>query len=501
MIMKCRLMKPIAFIVFFFITLSAHGQSMENFAWDYDEIDSYGWPVVTICVGESHKLQYTYSSNSLSDPFNPFNWVYYELTNGMYIVIDNPTVFSISSDGVITGLKEGKAQIKPTGGIHRANGTDRLSIIVVNEIEESEYNNEFVYANKIHDNYPMKFRLSSSNDVDVFKFNLLATPYMYITVEYLGESWADISESRAIRYEIYDKNTSLLGSGTLSFSAQGEKYNPMMRMVGYGDYGYLRFYYPSDHSSYFFPNGDFTVLVTAEDPSIIPVPETHDVMKVKMKDGSIHIFKVEEVDEMIFQTEEDTENPQVDLSCPDGNHPHLIDLGLPSGTKWACCNIGANSPEGYGGYYAWGETEEKEVYDWSTYKYGRDWDDCDYIGYDIAGTEYDVAHVKWGGSWRMPSIDQINELLNNCSRIWTTQNGVRGTLVTGPNGAVIFLPATGVRNKAGLYSAGSDGYYWSSSLYPDFGGHTWYLYFDSNGWRRYSYYGRYVGQSVRAVCP
>ena len=189
------------------------------------------------------------------------------------------------------------------------------------------------------------------------------------------------------------------------------------------------------------------------------------------------------------------------LTCPDSKHPHLIDLDLPSGTLWSCCNMGVFYPEDLGGFYAWGETEEKDVYDWSTYKYGRDWDDCDYIGYDIAGTEYDVAHVKWGGSWRMPSIDQINELLNNCSRIWTTQNGVRGTLVTGPNGAAIFLPAAGNHWGGDLICVGSDGYYWSSSLYPDFGGHTWYIYFYSNGWRSYSYYGRYDGQSVRAVCP
>ena len=497
--MKCRLMKPIAFIVFIFITLSAHGQSMEDFAWDYDEIDSYGWPVVTICVGESHKLKYTYSSNTLSDPFNPDYWVYYELTNGMYIVVDNPTVFSISSDGVITGLKKGKAQIKPTGRIHRASGTDRLNIIVVNEIEESEYNNEFVYANNIHDNYPMKFRLSSSNDVDVFKFNTLATPYMYITVDYLGESWADASESRAIRYEVFDKNISLMGSGTLSFSAQGEKYNPMMRMVGYGDYGYLRFYYPSDHSSYFFPNGDFTVLVTAEDPSNIPVPETQDVMKVKMKDGTIHTFKVEEVEEVLFQ-KEDPVNPSAYRSCPDGNHPHMIDLGLPSGTKWACCNVGASKPEEYGGYYAWGETEEKEYYDWSTYTH------CDgtvstlhNIGDDIAGTEYDVAHVKWGGLWRMPTLNQIKELINNCAPTWTQQNGVNGILVTGQNGNAIFLPAAGYRWYDYLGSEGEEVGYWASSLNGDNVCFLGYGY--SGGLSYWSGFSYGFGRSVRAICP
>jgi len=104
------------------------------------------------------------------------------------------------------------------------------------------------------------------------------------------------------------------------------------------------------------------------------------------------------------------------LSCPDDNHPHMIDLGLSSGTKWACCNVGANKPEGNGDYYAWGETQTKSKYNWSTYTHcdGSE-ENCHNIGSDIAGTRYDVAHVKWGGSWVMPSRDQIKELKDNCT--------------------------------------------------------------------------------------
>ena len=92
------------------------------------------------------------------------------------------------------------------------------------------------------------------------------------------------------------------------------------------------------------------------------------------------------------------------ITCPDNHHPHLIDLGLPSGTKWACCNVGADTPEAYGGYYAWGETEEKSTYSWSNYIHCNGSRETVHdIGSDIAGTEYDVAHVKWGGSWVMPS--------------------------------------------------------------------------------------------------
>ena len=101
--------------------------------------------------------------------------------------------------------------------------------------------------------------------------------------------------------------------------------------------------------------------------------------------------------------------------CPDKNHPHVIDLG--DAGKWACCNVGASSPAEFGGYYAWGETEEKDYYSstsYMPYDYGL-YDDVD----DIAGTEWDVAHVKWGGSWKMPSSDRIQSLIENCSLLFS----------------------------------------------------------------------------------
>lgn len=106
-------------------------------------------------------------------------------------------------------------------------------------------------------------------------------------------------------------------------------------------------------------------------------------------------------------------------SCPDNKHPHAIDLGVAG--KWACCNVGASSPSEYGGYYAWGETEEKEIYDWSTYKYcDGSYSTVHSLGSDIAGTNYDVAHVKWGGAWKMPSFDRIELLLSKCESKWLT---------------------------------------------------------------------------------
>ena len=186
------------------------------------------------------------------------------------------------------------------------------------------------------------------------------------------------------------------------------------------------------------------------------------------------------------------------LSCPDDNHPHAIDLGLPSGTKWACCNIGATNPEGYGGYYAWGETSEKDYYDRDSYAHYN----SDYIniGSDIAGTSYDVAHVQWGGSWVMPSKDRLVELAKNCSRKLTTVNGIRGTLVTGPSGGQIFLPAAGCRWNGNLGHVGSRGHYWSSTQHPDYSDYAYGLGFVSPDWRWSSDYRDY-GQSVRAVCP
>ena len=189
------------------------------------------------------------------------------------------------------------------------------------------------------------------------------------------------------------------------------------------------------------------------------------------------------------------ETPQ---DCPVAE---AIDLGLPSGTKWASWNIGASKPEEYGGYFAWGETEEKDVYDWNTYTHcdGSE-ETCHDIGDDIAGTQYDVAHEKWGGSWTMPSLDQIKELIDNCTQTWTTQNDVNGILVTGPNNATIFLPAAGCRRNDVLNGENYYGYYWTSSLYSDDEYHAYHFRFLPDVWGWYRYY-RYGGRSVRAVCP
>ena len=167
-----------------------------------------------------------------------------------------------------------------------------------------------------------------------------------------------------------------------------------------------------------------------------------------------------------------------------------VDLGL--SVYWATCNVGATSPEDYGDYYAWGETETKASYSTNNSTWYQQ------EAEDISGTEYDVAHVKWGGSWRMPTLDECNELVNDCEWLWTTLNDVTGYQVTGKNGNSIFLPAAGYRDGAKLNSTGDYGYYWSSTPYSSNSQYAYRLRFYSGG-RGTSWRSRHYGQSVRPV--
>jgi len=184
-------------------------------------------------------------------------------------------------------------------------------------------------------------------------------------------------------------------------------------------------------------------------------------------------------------------------ACDDANHVHAVDLGL--SVKWACCNVGASVPEGYGGYYAWGETEEKSSYTWENYKYyNSSTGGYNNIGSNISGTSYDVAHVKWGGGWRMPTLSEIQELCDKCSWQWTEVNGVKGQKVTGPNGNSIFLPAAGYRLGTEVSLRGSYGSYWSGTLDEYHSGIAYDLRFDSGG-HGWGNYRRYHGHTVRPV--
>ena len=182
--------------------------------------------------------------------------------------------------------------------------------------------------------------------------------------------------------------------------------------------------------------------------------------------------------------------------CPDVHHPHIIDMG--EAGKWSCCNVGASAPWEYGGYYAWGETEEKTTYNWGSYIHcDGSSSTCHNLGSDIAGTQYDVAHVKWGGKWRMPSFNQI-DLLLYCSNEWTEVNDINGRKFTAPNGGSIFLPAAGYHRDDRTNGVGRYGNYWSSTQNPDDSYYEYYLHFhsDDTDWNNNS---RDYGRSVRPV--
>ena len=197
------------------------------------------------------------------------------------------------------------------------------------------------------------------------------------------------------------------------------------------------------------------------------------------------------------------------------NGHDYVDLGLPSGTLWATCNIGASKPEDYGDYHAWGETKPQtsNIYNWSSYKYANGASDkltkyCDNSYYGKNGftdnlttlqSGDDPATSNWGTGWQTPSKDQWKELLDNTTNTWTTQNGVKGKLFTSKkNGQRLFLPAAGYRWGSELDDAGSGGDYWSRSLNTDNPNYAWYLYFFSGDCRMYYRY-RSNGFSVRPV--
>lgn len=191
--------------------------------------------------------------------------------------------------------------------------------------------------------------------------------------------------------------------------------------------------------------------------------------------------------------------PVAHKTCPDENHPHMIDLGLPSGTLWACCNVGASKPEDYGGYYAWGETSSKDVYNSSTYIHcdGSEYT-CHDIGTDISGTRYDAATANWGAPWQMPTQTQCEELYEKCTSEWTIQNGINGRIFKGPNGGTIFLPSGGYYLNEKMERQGQFGMYWSSSPVVPSSIFAYTLNFASD-FVNCSQYSRIGGRSVRPV--
>ena len=187
------------------------------------------------------------------------------------------------------------------------------------------------------------------------------------------------------------------------------------------------------------------------------------------KDGTQVKFAYEEIDSIVtYNVDEDVEDEPVTPPAVVGIE--AVDLGL--SVKWASCNVGATSPEEYGDYFAWGETQPKDSYTESnSVTYDLSDSELESRGIiDAAGNltaEYDAATANWGGNWRMPTLAEMKELINNCTWEWTTLSGVYCRKVTGPNGNSIFLPAAGCRYDEWLIYAGSFGCYWSATLLRD----------------------------------
>lgn len=231
-------------------------------------------------------------------------------------------------------------------------------------------------------------------------------------------------------------------------------------------------------------------------------------MKVYQNGQLRAIYYVSKGDRVEFS--EDFPFPEDDNDNDDYNGHEYVDLGLPSGLKWATCNVGATSPEEYGDFFAWGETDPKTIYAWSTYKWCNGSEDtmtkyCTSSSYGtvdnktVLDPEDDAAHVNWGGAWRMPTRAEQDELREKCTWMWTTQEGVNGCRVTGPNGNSIFLPAAGNHCNAGRADVGSNGYYWSSSLFMTRSYASYFLKFNSVEQQAYGCY-RCEGNSIRPVC-
>jgi hypothetical protein len=224
-------------------------------------------------------------------------------------------------------------------------------------------------------------------------------------------------------------------------------------------------------------------------------PTSNDILYAKLYDINGNVMSCDTVHAP------ETPEPQGDW----------VDLGLPSGLLWATRNVGASSPEDYGDYFAWAETQPKSYYDWSTYQYTCNDSRKGLTKYctnssfgcngfidnlTILQPGDDAATANYGG--RMPTKEEWQELNNYCTSVWTTQNGVNGRRFTGPNGNTLFLPAAGRRWHDGLGYAGDYGCFWSSSLHTGYPDGAWSFDFGSGGTYVYSS-NRYDGRSVRAV--
>ncbi len=235
-------------------------------------------------------------------------------------------------------------------------------------------------------------------------------------------------------------------------------------------------------------------------------------MLVNLKNGTTIGYSFSEIESVTWEITEQPGDQQGNQQVnQEVNQHEYVDLGLPSGLKWATCNVGATSPEDYGDYFAWGETEGKAYYTWSGYKW------CNGSGTTLTKYNYksdygtidtktvlepadDAATANWGSSWRMPTCTEFQELKDNCTWTWIWKNSTYGYKVTGTNGNWIFLPAAGQYEGApNLNSGGEKGTYWSRERHGYDPSYAYYLLFDIEHVTPKCNYYRYSGRSVRPV--
>ncbi len=375
------------------------------------------------------------------------------------------------------------------------------------------------------------FKLLGQWSIEGEEFGL--TPYCFeITMDKYGKMFAKVPASYSISRKV------VTGWQNTSVYAHNDKSGYYLESVNTrqeASYG-VNFKTPSGSNEY----RSICVLINYD------VEEETLTAWIAYRYGAM-LDRVHKVGDVTFIKVGDVEKPQLidnkqtRKKGDAGKVGEAIDLGL--SVKWASWNVGASKPEDYGGYYAWGEIEEKDKYDWSTYRYVNNEIDSDYwdedsnqmvfkyqrIGdhhlYDegvvagkdrfaivsICGTSYDVAYDKWGSNWRMPTLEEITELENKCKKERSTLNGVEGWYFTGPNGNRIFLPSAGRWGWDGIsYDMkdwrGAACLYWSGDLitYLNYSGEqdgseAFSISFDNKGVPFGNYFSRCTGLTVRPV--
>lgn len=231
-----------------------------------------------------------------------------------------------------------------------------------------------------------------------------------------------------------------------------------------------------------------------------------DIAKIAMSVALVLSFSIGCKKTESKSAEKDTTSTKIRKNGPltgEINGHQWIDLGLPSGVKWAACNVGATSAEEYGNYFSWGEKEPKDNYssiNSLTYKVSlRNLKKAGIIDDSLTLTkEHDAANAQWGGTWRLPTDEEFGELISKCNWSFATLNGVNGYLVIGPNEQSIFLPASAYQNGTTIENDGDFGDYWSSTLIEESNSVACSLGYSSKSFGRRRY-ARYVGRTVRPV--